>query len=527
MILFVVFGSVIFGLYFCLPKKHRHWVLLVFSVVLYAIYSKFMTIFVAVTAVSIYLAGLWMNKLEDRCTAEREGKEKEEKKAIKAKYKTKKLLVLWFFVLLNLAIMVSLKYFGFIGSIYSGILSWFNVTKEVPILKIGLPLGLSYYTLSSIGYMIDVERGKYRGETNFFKVALFVCYFPQMLEGPFANYDKLGPQLHEGHDFDLKRVAKGLLLMGWGFVKIVVIANRFAIISDAIFKGYSGFGGLAVLFGALAYVVKLYAEFSGCIDVARGVSEMFGINLAKNFEQPFFSQSVNEFWRRWHISLGAWFREYVFYSITMSKGMTNLNKKLHGKVKPFFEMFIPSVIALFVVWVLNGLWHGDAMGTGASERTLKYLVYGMYWYVIMVFGMCIEPLFNLIYKKSGINKDNKVLKCLRVFRTFVLVVVGFMLFKASTLQDFGGMFAQLFKGGPNELVGAGVIDVADLVWCFIGLAAIVVVDVLLELKIDIREKLASKEGVPFAMILVMFVVILVFGAYGAGYVPPDPEYGAF
>lgn len=518
-LLLVLFASLVFGIYYCLPLKHRHWALLVFSLVFYAIYSKFMTVFIVVTILSIYLAGLWLNSLENKCNIEREGKDKEERKIIKQKFKTKKLLVLWLFIAINLGMLIGLKYINFLSSIYSGFLSWFNITKKVAAFKIVLPLGISYYTLSAIGYMIDVERGKITAERNFVKVALFVSFFPQLQEGPFASYNKLAPQLYKGHEYNQKSVTKGLLLAFWGFFKVFVIANRFAIISDPIFSNYSNFGGLSVIIGALSYVVKLYAEFSGCIDIARGVSEMFGITLEKNFNQPFFSQSVSEFWRRWHISLGLWFKEYVFYSITMSKGMTKLNKKLHGKVNAFFELFIPSVISLFVVWVLNGLWHGPA---------IKYVVYGLYWYVVMLFGMCVEPLFKAIYSKWSINKDNKFVISLRIFRTFLLVVIGLMMFKARTLTDFGLMFAQIFKSGPNNLIGAGcIIDVYDFVWCIIGLASFIAVDIILEKGIDIREKIASKSGIPFLVMLVLFAVTLVFGAYGNGYVMPDPEYGGF
>lgn len=531
-IFFLLFASVVFGLYFCLPKKHRHWIILIASLVFYAVYSKFMTAFLVVTILSIYLAGLWLNNLEKRCEIAREGKEKDEKKKIKAKYKTKKLLVLWLFIVINLGMLVGLKYFNFFGSVYTGFLSWFNITKTAPILKVALPLGISYYTLSSIGYMIDVERGKYKGETNFVKVALFVSYFPSLLEGPFATYDHLGPQLYEGHEFDLKRVSKGLMLICWGFFKLIVVANRFSIIVSEVFNNYANYNGIIVLLGVLCYTIKLYADFSGAIDVARGVSEMFGIELAPNFRQPFFSQTVNEFWRRWHISLGAWFKEYVFYSISMSKGMTKLNKKLHGKVNTFFEMFIPSAIALLAVWVANGLWHGSAIGAHAMESTVKYIVYGLYWYAIMLFGMCIEPLFNLIYSKGKIKKDNKWLVCARVIRTFIIVNIGFMMFKSKTLTDFGGMFAQIFKGGSFDIivdkfaVGGGI-DVYDLVWCFIGLLPIITVDVLLEKGIDVRERLVSKPGLAFSVILLLFSLILVFGAYGDGYIPPDPEYGGF
>ncbi len=520
-IMFLLFMSVVFGLYFTVPLNKRYIVLLVASLLFYAIYSKFLTVFLLLTITTIYFAGIGINKLDAKFDVQKQNIEKDQRKLLKAKFKKKKNCVVILTILLNLSFIAVLKYSGMFADMFEGFLSWFKVTAHLPVLKIGLPLGISYYTLSSIGYLVDVNRGKYKAETNFFKVALFVCFFPQMLEGPFAQFDKLSPQLCEGHTFDKQNCSNGILTVLWGFLKKVVIADRLAIVAGEIFKNYTQYNGFFVVLGVLAFTFQLYAEFSGIIDIATGVSKMFGIDLAKNFEQPFFSRNVNEFWRRWHMSLGVWFREYVFYPISMSKPFMNLSRKLHGKVNPFFESFIPSMFALFFVWFFNGLWHG-ASG--------KYIVYGLYYYLIMMIGMCLEPLAKKIYAKLHIEpgtKKEKFLNVLRVVRTFIIINIGMLIFRAPTLIDGFNMIGQIFKGGMGY-IPTSVIDVHDVILCFIGVAILLVADALKEYKVNVKEYLMAKpQALRLAVYVCVFFVIIIFGAYGQGYVPVDPIYGGF
>ena len=513
--------TVVFGLYFVVPKNKRYFVLLFASLLFFVIYSKFLTVFIVLTIISVYFAGFGMNKLDEKLAKKFEENEfeKEEKKRLKALNKKKKKWVLIGAVIFNLAILGVLKYSGFFASIFEGFFNIFNLSVKFPVLKIVLPLGISYYTLTALGYLIDVSRGKYKAETNFFKVALFVSYFPQLFEGPFAKFDELSPQLSEGHDFDAKRVGSGILLVLWGLLKKIVIADRLAIVAGAVFANYQQYHGLMIVVGIIFFTFQLYAEFSGLIDMATGISEMFGIKLAKNFNQPFYSQNVNEFWRRWHISLGTWFKEYIFYSVSMSKGLMKLNKKIHGKVKPFFELFIPSAIALFVVWFSNGLWHG---------ASAKYIVYGLYYYAIMMFGMCLEPLYNLIYKKLKLNKDAKGFQIMRIVRTFVFINLGMLIFRANTLTDAGLMLSQIFKTGTLNIFALGVIDRFDFVLSIASILVLLITDYLLEHGFNFREKLSNQNYyVKFLTCLALVVVILVFGAFGGEYVPPDPIYGGF
>lgn len=508
-------------IYFVIPKNQRYLVLLVLSVISVFAYSKFLSLFMIATVCSIFGAGLLMNKLDDDVAKiiAKENPEKEAKKLLKQKFKKKKKWVVAITIIFNLGILAVLKYSKFFASIFEGFFSWFNLTTSLPILKIGLPIGISYYTLTSIGYIVDVYRGKYKAERNICKVALFVCYFPHLYEGPFAKYDELGSQLFEGHDFDFKRIYKGILLIVWGLLKKIVIADRLAIIVSGVFSGYKELTGISIVLGIICFTFQLYAEFSGLIDIASGISECFGIKLAKNFEQPFYSQTVGEFWRRWHISLGVWFKEYIFYPISMSKGMMKLNKKMHGKVNQFWELFIPSMIALFVVWFSNGLWHGAEW---------KYVFYGLYYYVLMMLSMCLEPLHNKFYEKTKIDKDKKILKILRVTRTFILVNIGMLLFRASDVKTALSMLGSIFAGGANNLLSISGVDTGEILASILGIAFILVIDIIREHKIDIREKISNQNlFVSLGVIALLCFIIIIFGAYGNGYLPPDPIYGGF
>ena len=524
-VMFFAFMSIVLAVYYCVPKKHRYLVLLIFSFVFYAVYSKFLTIFLCFTILSLYFAGLLMNRLDDGFIKKKEGLDKDAKKALKNKIKKQKSFITAFTVCLNILILAALKYSGMFADLFEGVLSWFNVSKKIPVLKLGLPLGISYYTLSGIGYLINVKRkggNDYRAETNFGKFALFMMYFPQMLEGPFAFYDELAPQLYEGHDWDKNRCTKGLLTACYGLILKFVVADRLAIIASEVFKNYSVYGGGIIALGILAFTLQLYAEFSGIIDFVSGISQLFGITLAKNFEQPFFSKDVNEFWRRWHISLGRWFKEFVFYPIAMSKPMMKLNKKIHGKVNKFFETFIPSSVALFFVWFLNGMWHG---------ASVKYIVYGLYYYAIMMIGMLIKPLFDRIFAKANLSqkpKAQKTLDVLRVIRTFIIVNIGMLLFRAKNLHVFGEMFLGLFKGGAL-LLSPGVIDIYDGILCILGVLFMIMADVVKEYRlIDFGNWLAMRNlAIRSASFISIFAFVLIFGAYGQGYVPVDPIYGGF
>lgn len=238
-------------------------------------------------------------------------------------------------------------------------------------MKIILPLGLSYYTLQSLSYVIDVFRGKYLAERDFLKLALFVSFFPQLHEGPFGRYDLLMDSMCKNEQIKKENIFNGIGRVLWGLFKIFMISNRACMISDAVFSNYARYSGWVVLLGGMAFTVQLYAEFSGYIDVATGISKVFGIELTRNFDLPFLARDVAQFWRKWHISLGSWFRDYIFYPVSTSKWLRKLTKKMNMA----FADFTTITISLLAVWFLTGLWHG---------ASIKYVCYGLYYFILMM-----------------------------------------------------------------------------------------------------------------------------------------------
>ncbi len=508
-----------FLIYYIVPVKKRYIVLFVFSVVGVAIFSTYMSLFLIFDIVITYCSGLMINKVNQNFQAKKVGLTKEEIKPLKLIAKKQKMWCVFFGVFFILLCLFILKYFNMMVHSFVGFFGLFGLKLASPVLKLALPIGISYYSLQSIGYILDVYRGKYQGDTNFLRIALFIGYFPQLFEGPFGRYDQLANQLYNGNEYNSQNVRTGILEFTWGILKIIFIANRAAIISNEIFKNSSTYGNGFILLGIFMFTIQLYAEFSGYVNIAKGVSKVFGVNLANNFEGPFLSQTISEFWRRWHISLGTWFRDYIFFSASMSKPMLSLSKKLRDKSLVFLQTFIPTALALLPVWFLTGLWHGARW---------KYVVYGLYYFVLMILGLCLEPLEKKVCEKTKISYDATALRIFRILRTFILMSIGMLLFRAKNLTEFGLIFKSIFEAGNAGWISANVIDVFDIVLLSIGTLIIFAENFVSYKRIDVFGAIAKQSvWTNYFVLLFLILTIVMLGAYGASYVPADPIYGAF
>lgn len=513
-LIFAVLGTII---YYLLPKRFRFIVLLVLSMAAVFIYSGLLAFYMIGTALSIYLFGLLISKLQSDFEKKKEGLEKDQKKALKAKYKVKKRWCVFGAIIINLGLLAFLKYANFFAVIFNGIERLFGGVGDIPLRSIVLPLGISYYTLQAISYIVDVYRGVCPADKNILRVGLFVCYFPQLLEGPFSKYNEIAYSLYDGTDFDENNIKKGLARICFGIFKLIMIVPRAGAIADEIFRNYASYNGFMIICGVICFTIQLFCEFSGCIDMAQGVSHMFGVNLAENFNAPFLSQDVGEFWSRWHISLGRWFKDYVFYPISMSPVYQKLNKK-NTKFGTFMQVFVPTVLSMSAVWLLTGLWHG---------ASFKYVLYGVYYLVLMFLHMLLEPLFKKLYEKMHVSADSKVLFALRVVKTCILVGIGMLLFRAVTINDAFSMLGRIFSPGKASIAN-DLVNWQDVVVMCVCLVPVIAVGIMKYLKVDIYEKL-FKISIFWGIVLieVYVFIIIVFGAYGVGYVPPDPIYGAF
>ena len=516
LLILAIFATVVLAIYAVTPQKYRYLVLLLASIAAIFVYSNGMGAFVLLAAVSVYIGGWGMEKVELKYAPALKELAKAERKKRRRIIQRKKYAILAAVIVFNLAILLVLKYGNFLLAAGAGLLRCFGVEATPKAFKILLPIGISYYTLQAIGYLIDVARGKYAAARNPLKIALFICYFPQLLEGPIGRYDEMQADLTGGAKISGENVWRGWFKCLYGLFKVLVVSNRFGMIAGEVFKNHTAYGGLTVIFGVVAFTIQLYAEFSGYIDIAAGVSKMFGIGLKKNFDAPFLAASVPDFWRRWHISLGSWFRDYVFYPITMSRtalkaqAKETVGGKLAAKVILFF--------ALLCVWALTGLWHG---------ASVLYLLYGLYYFVLMLLYEALMPLIVRLGRALKI-KHTAPFKILGVAFTFLLVNIGMLLFRAASPSAFAEMFLSIFRGGAASLDLWAVIDVKDFTVMLAGLAVMIVCGFLQAKKIAVYDRLASLPyGAKYAIFLVGALVIVIFGAYGMGYLPPDPIYGGF
>ena len=309
----------------------------------------------------------------------------------------------------------------------------------------------------------------------------------------------------------------------WGTLKKLVIADHLNEFVRQIFS-YPGEDGGMIAFAAICYTVQLYMEFSGTMDMVIGTGEIFGITLPENFQQPFFSKTISEFWLRWHITLGAWFRDYVFYPVSMSRRLKRRLTGVREKFGPRAASVLSGAAALFCVWILNGLWHGDGW---------QYLFFGLYHFTLILLGTIAEPCVEAFAQTHHLNRQHWAYRTMQVLRTGVLVVIGELFFRAETLTQGLQMleimvtrFTVRYLDLPNLALYS--LEKRKLLVLGLGLLAVLANSILREKKIDVRQKLADRKlSVRWGVYAGMILYILLFGAYGLGYIPVDPIYAQF
>lgn len=412
---FLVFLAFLTVIYYIIRPKYQWICLLVASCAFYALAGTTVFAYVLITCVSTYAAVRWMESLDLELAKHfamcGEGLSLQDKKAQKARTKFQKKKILTGVLVLNIGILILTKYCDFLIGNLNSVLGIFGILG-VNRLGLAAPLGISYYTLQSMGYVLDVYKGKCRPEQNFFKSSLFIIFFPQMTQGPIGRFSDLAPQLFAPHSFSYANLSMGCQRMLWGFFKKSVIADRLKPVADEIFGNYSQYGGMTLFLGCVYLSVQIYADFSGYMDIVSGASEILGIRLAENFRRPFFSCSLAEYWRRWHITLSSWFRDYLFYPLSISKWAVKFGKlgKRHFGVR--IGKLFPSVFALFIVWFSTGLWH---------DSSWRYILWGVANGAVIIGAMWMEPWFNRAKNLLHIRDSNPFWKLFCILRTFLLV----------------------------------------------------------------------------------------------------------
>jgi alginate O-acetyltransferase complex protein AlgI len=475
-------------LYYLLPHKWQKYILLLASLAFYYLNNHILLICIILSILSVYFGAILIQK-----------------------YKQKRKLIFILTICFNLLFLIGFKYSNFYLGIYNIVSN-----KNISFTNIIIPLGLSYYTLEALSYLIDVYNNKYNMDNNIINVALYLLYFPLLIEGPISRYNDLKDQFSENHKFIYKQFINSLVLIGFGLLKKLVIADRAAIYVNNVFnKNYTG---TAVLVAIILYTLEIYADFSGCMDIVMGISELFGIKLKANFRQPFFSKTINEFWTRWHITLGTWLKDYIFYPLSISKLNQKIGLNLRRKKHPLIARFITIAIPLFFVWLIMGLWHGP---------TLKYILYGMYYYIIMILGILLKPLEVKLMKLLKINMQVFSFKLFQMFRTTLLVMIGMLIFTSNSLLDAYNTLISIFKANVVQITSLGL-NKADFRLLIIMIFILLIIGYMKELGTDIREKL-QEQNLPFRWLIYLILIfsIIIFGMYGTGYNPANFIYGGF
>lgn len=384
---FIVFFIVVTGAYFSMPHKFRWFWLLAASCYFYMAFVPYYILILALTITVDYFAAIQIEKSEGR----------------------RKKLFLNFSIISTCAILFVFKYFNFFNDNFAALAGFLHWNYPIGALRLILPIGLSFHTFQSLSYVIEVYRGKQKAEHNFGIYSLYVMFYPQLVAGPIERPQNLLHQFREKHSFDYDRIKSGLLLMLWGMFKKVVIADTLCIYVNAVYNHHTLYHGWAVLFATYFFAFQIYCDFSGYSNIAIGAARVMGFKLMTNFNMPYFSRSVGEFWRRWHISLSTWFKDYLYIPLggnRVSKWRKYLNLMITFLVSGLWH----GANWTFVIWGgLNGGYHVVESETETPRRKFR-----------MAIGL---------EKLKGLNSF------LQIFITFNLICIAWIFFRANSLKD--------------------------------------------------------------------------------------------
>lgn len=509
--------------YQIVPRKMRWKVLLIFSYLFYYINSRKLIVFIIGTTLLTYSAGIWLAWLKGKRRLELEQEGKEQRQEIKRKSQRKQRFVLVGGILILLGVLGYLKYYNFfvqnLNYFFAG-----DGGMGFQMKALLLPLGISFYTLQAIGYMADVYWERIPAEPHIGKLALFMSFFPQVMEGPICQFSDTAKSLWKCEPLRADNLTGGAMRILWGLFKKMIIADRLNMLVKVVFGHYQNFSGMIVAAAAVAYTVQLYMEFSGAMDMIIGSGRLFGVNLPENFRQPFASQNAAEFWRRWHMTLGAWLKGYVFYPMSVSKVVKSWNCFGKKHLNKYVTKLGMSALALFPVWLCNGVWHGPRW---------SYIFYGMYFFVILLAEAALEPPVTWIRKKWGIEDTTLWWKTLRIGKTWIIIFTGELFFRADGFLAGLSMFTSMFRDFRVQALWDGTfltfgLGKADYLAIFTACILVGIVGIIRERNIAIIPKI-QRMCLParWAVYYCLILAVIIFGAYGAGYQSVDLIYAGF
>ena len=441
---FLVFFPVVLGLYFGLPPRWRAPLLLASSYYFYLSWKPAYGLLLAGTTLLDYYSGRRIGRL-----------------ATPAQRRP------WLYLSLasNLGTLFIFKYFNFFTEMAGDLAAALHLPFAAPTLALALPVGVSFYTFQSVAYIVDVYQGKLPAEQNLGRFALFVAFWPQLVAGPIERGGQMLPQFKETHAFSYGRVASGLRLMAWGMFKKVVLADRLAQMVNPVFNHPHQYQGLLLWLAVGGFTLQIYTDFSGYTDLARGAARVLGYHLVLNFRQPYFAASVGDFWRRWHMSLSGWFRDYVYIPLGGNR---------RGPARTY--------VNLFLVFLLSGLWHGASW---------TFIAWGALHGLYLVAEGLTQPARAALARGLGLAARPRLLHALGVASTLVLVAYAWIFFRANSLSDAFYISTQLFRGWGQLTGRRAVLDVGHFLLSYPPEAFITPLAIALLLAVDLRNELPA------------------------------------
>ena len=481
---FLIFLPIVLVIYYIIPMKYKHIWLLISSYYFYMCWNAKYVLLIFVSTVITYLSGILIDKVEKTWPD------------VNDIGKYKKLILALSFVS-NLGILFYFKYINFTLDIVTRVLSKVNISMNVPVFDVILPVGISFYTFQALSYSVDVYRGEVAPEHDFFRYALFVSFFPQLVAGPIERSKNLLTQLREPRKFDFGYAFDGILLMLWGFFLKIVLADRIAIFVDTVYGDCEHYQGIYLIVATVLFAVQIYCDFSGYSSIAMGTAKLLGIELMDNFNAPYLSTSVADFWRRWHISLTSWFKDYLYIP-------------LGGSKKGILRKYLNKMI----VFMLSGLWHG---------AQLTFVVWGAINGLYQVIGEILIPIREKVSDALGVNRDSEGFCVLRAIVTFTMIDFTWIFFRADSL----GRAIYIIKSILNteniwslfdgSLYNCGL-DEKNFRFMLIAVIVLLVADFLKRKGIMVREIILRQDGyIKCLVVSFSILLIMVFGKYGPAY----------
>lgn len=482
---FLIFFPVVVLLYYVMPRKLRQLWLLLASYYFYMSWNAKYGILILLSTVITYLCALIMEPAKTKNTQR----------------KVKRKVILIMAIISNLALLVFFKYFYFLYDTIATVCSVVGIKMGTPSLEIVLPVGISFYTFQALGYTIDVYRGTVKAEKNFIRYALFVSFFPQLVAGPIERSKNLLWQIEKiqrERMWSFDKMTRGLLLMLWGFFMKMVLADRAAVLVNQVFDMYYAFGGVALLIACVLFAVQIYCDFASYSTIAMGAAKILGIELMVNFEAPFFSTSIRELWRRWHVSLSSWFRDYLYIPM----GGSHCTKP-----RKYFNTMI--------TFLASGFWHGASW---------HFVVWGAIQGVYIIVGDLLDPLWKWVDHVFQIRWKTLVFQFCRGICTFLLFAFSFVFFRADSVKDAVYYLQRIFQNFDvwslfDESIFYLGLDRKEMGVLLFGILILLIVDACYAAKRKLFDALVKEQClvVQYVIVSVLLVMVLVFGVYGEGY----------